>query len=445
MLLSGQAVSPGRRSTTNAYLEGLLSDKVIVQLTLLQGKDLVAMDRNGYSDPFCTVSVGGKKVFTTAVKKKTLFPKWNETVTTELSKDCKDMIIDVYDKDMISNDFMGKLALTVEQLKELSLKGTSDWYTLDKAKTGKIQLRCQVIAKDTLHMGNNNESEEVFEYPPLDQTRSSIPAVDVTDSSFLSSREASTHQPSPRPPPHRPTQTPAPPHKYLTLQAPPKNSSLQRSSSDLAVDQRSDGGGNTESRTRGRRAERDAQTPPTNKRASLRHAGSSNSVNVMQRSGDDQSMVSSTSSSHKMFSVTGRVQRIRGNFPLSATDVYCKVRLEIPGNRLSIFHNSRIIGKSGAVSLSDATPVFDTTFEIDRGSGIPLDTILTFDLKHSSKEHLATKGFSLVSLLGDADSVCKWLPMGNGIELEVSLTQGQPAPHRRSSSLFKSFSFRKDK
>jgi len=30
------------------------------------------------------------------------------------------------------------------------IQGTSDWYTLEKIKTGKIQLRCQVIAKDTL-------------------------------------------------------------------------------------------------------------------------------------------------------------------------------------------------------------------------------------------------------------------------------------------------------
>ena len=47
----------------------------------------------GYSDPFCTVLVGGKKIFTTNVKKKTLFPKWNETVTTELNKDAPEITI----------------------------------------------------------------------------------------------------------------------------------------------------------------------------------------------------------------------------------------------------------------------------------------------------------------------------------------------------------------
>merc|ERR1712223_253268 len=96
------------------------------------------------------------------------------------------------------------------------------------------------------------------------------------------------------------------------------------------------------------------------------------------------------------------------------------------GNRLtSIFNNnSRIIAKSGPVSLSESTPVFNTSFEIDRGSGVAMDATLTFELKHSSKDHLASKRFSLLALMGDADSVCKWIPLNNGLELEVSLTQG---------------------
>ena len=52
-----------------------------------------ATDIAGYSDPFCVVVVGGKKVFTTNVKKKTLFPKWNETVTTELTKGINEITI----------------------------------------------------------------------------------------------------------------------------------------------------------------------------------------------------------------------------------------------------------------------------------------------------------------------------------------------------------------
>ena len=45
----------------------------------------------------------------------------------------------------------------------------------------------------------------------------------------------------------------------------------------------------------------------------------------------------------------------------------------------------------------------------------------------------------------DAEGVCKWLPLDNGIELEVSLSTGQPTPHVRRRKIFKSLSFHKDK
>jgi Ca2+-dependent lipid-binding protein len=38
----------------------------------------------GFSDPFCEVRVNGRKVHTTAVKKKTLNPIWEENATVEL-------------------------------------------------------------------------------------------------------------------------------------------------------------------------------------------------------------------------------------------------------------------------------------------------------------------------------------------------------------------------
>ena len=53
--------------------------------------------------------------------------------------------------------------------------------------------------------------------------------------------------------------------------------------------------------------------------------------------------------------------------------------------------------------------------------------------------------FAYICLPSDADSVCKWIPLNNGLELEVSLTQGHEIDRRRSNSLFKSFSFLRDK
>ena len=56
--------------------------------TTLSGfSDTFCIVITGFSDPFCIVSLNGKKVFTSSVKKKTLFPKWNELVTMEMKQE----------------------------------------------------------------------------------------------------------------------------------------------------------------------------------------------------------------------------------------------------------------------------------------------------------------------------------------------------------------------
>jgi len=45
------------------------------------------MHVTGSSDPFCQVYIGDECKFVTQVKKKTLAPLWDETVTLELPKD----------------------------------------------------------------------------------------------------------------------------------------------------------------------------------------------------------------------------------------------------------------------------------------------------------------------------------------------------------------------
>ncbi|KAH9502603.1 hypothetical protein Btru_073889 [Bulinus truncatus] len=405
----------GRRTTSASnYMNDLLSNKVIVELTILQGKDMVAMDRNGYSDPFCVVSLKDKKVYTTAVKKKTLFPKWNETVTLEMSLvEAHNLTIDVFDKDVISKDFMGNLRLSLDELKELSLKGTSDWFTLDKIKNGKLQLKCQVIAKDTLSKMKESTPpvEEVFDYPVV-QSQTPAPGLDITSSS-ISSIE----------------------HHPVYLQSPPKShpTKVKKTPSDAAshdIDHSINGSV-------------ESSTIP---RIRMKKTDSSNSLNMLQRFGDRASINSSASISEKFFNVTGKILRVRGDFSNGAAEIYCKIRLEVPGNRLSLFHNTRFVGKSHSVPLNESSPSLELEFEVDKGSGVPFDALLIFTLKHSRKEHVTTKSISLRTLLADTEGVPKWVPVGNGVEIELVLYQGQPTPGRkRSNSLLKSLSFRKDK
>jgi Ca2+-dependent lipid-binding protein len=47
-------------------------------VTLIRGKNLVAADRGGSSDPFVVFKVNGKEVHKSEVIKKTLNPEYNE-------------------------------------------------------------------------------------------------------------------------------------------------------------------------------------------------------------------------------------------------------------------------------------------------------------------------------------------------------------------------------
>lgn len=417
-------------SAAAAYMDVILEDKMIVELTLLQGKDLMSMDRNGFSDPFCIVSLDGKKMYTTQVKKKTLFPKWNEQVTLEMKQGDVTLMIEVFDKDMISKEFMGKLTLTVDKLKELSIKEEAEWFTLERAKTGQLQLKCHVICKDTLKMTPSSPEREVFEAPDF-------PSKPVQPMKIESTLVSSSAEPSFTSPPKS---SRSPPTPGLTVNS---GSNLRRSVSDVTAEM--SGQGNDISRYNtlppspldsGRRR---SVGPPSN----LKSASSVNSVYVMQTDRTDATSInSSMSMSNKLYNVKGTVHEAKG-VESGGEDIYCKVRLEQPGNRISLFSGSRVIGKSKPVPPSDA--FFDVKFEIDRGHGVSPDAMLIFDIKRTSKLHLATKSFSLRQLLAVSDGESQWLMLENGIDLEVSLACGQHTPNLRRRKVFKSLSFQKNK
>lgn len=57
----------------------MVSDQGILTVQLLEGKDILAADRSGTSDPFATFTFNGQKVFRSQTVKKTLSPNWNES------------------------------------------------------------------------------------------------------------------------------------------------------------------------------------------------------------------------------------------------------------------------------------------------------------------------------------------------------------------------------
>jgi len=141
-------------------------DKMLIQYSVLQAKDLVAKDRNLFgkktsSDPYVQVSllripsskVPGKKMQIQKIKlgrtgtlKKNLSPTWNYSHTSAIpySSETIHLMFEIYDEDqMSSDDLMGVVKLPALEWKDSN--GSAVWYEIpkDSAKkaTGSIQLK----------------------------------------------------------------------------------------------------------------------------------------------------------------------------------------------------------------------------------------------------------------------------------------------------------------
>ncbi|KAK3070276.1 Tricalbin-2 [Teratosphaeriaceae sp. CCFEE 6253] len=89
-----------------------------LRIEVLDGADLPAADRNGYSDPYCKFNLNGKEVYKTQKQKKTLHPAWNEFFEVPVRSRTAAMFeVNVYDWDFGDKaDFLGKAAIPLDAL-----------------------------------------------------------------------------------------------------------------------------------------------------------------------------------------------------------------------------------------------------------------------------------------------------------------------------------------
>ncbi|XP_078344796.1 uncharacterized protein LOC144630322 isoform X2 [Oculina patagonica] len=139
----------------------LIKELGVLVITILQGKDMAAMDSNGLSDPFCVVRVNNAKKFKTNVAYETLTPVWNESVSIAMPQEGDKISLDVFDKDVFQNDFMGTVSLTVDDIKEASKKGGPQWYKLQEAESGEIQVQIKVSKP-----GEEDDTDKAAESQP---------------------------------------------------------------------------------------------------------------------------------------------------------------------------------------------------------------------------------------------------------------------------------------
>ncbi len=100
---------------------GPVPKTITMRLNIHRAENLAAADKTGTSDPLVKVYWHHKKVYTTAVKKMTLNPTWEETyditIDYETSMQYGQIRFEVYDRDLIGkDDFLGRVAIRLYQI-----------------------------------------------------------------------------------------------------------------------------------------------------------------------------------------------------------------------------------------------------------------------------------------------------------------------------------------
>ncbi|KNC51806.1 ADP-ribosylation factor GTPase-activating protein [Thecamonas trahens ATCC 50062] len=111
-----------------------------VAVELLEGKDLVACDVSGKSDPYVKFSLGAQQL-KSKIKKKSLNPVWGETFMFCVPHFGAELHLDVMDWDKLSaDDSMGSASVAITEEMETE-GGHSVWVDLNNTKSGSIHLR----------------------------------------------------------------------------------------------------------------------------------------------------------------------------------------------------------------------------------------------------------------------------------------------------------------
>uniref|UniRef100_A0A8C1K0H4 Extended synaptotagmin-like protein 1b n=1 Tax=Cyprinus carpio TaxID=7962 RepID=A0A8C1K0H4_CYPCA len=152
----------------------------VLRLHLLEAEDLVAKDKmmggmvKGKSDPYVKIHIGDK-IFKSHVIKENLNPTWNEMYELVLtSRSTSDVLVEVFDKDMDKDDFLGRyvevLLLHTEFIVlqiSLCFLSLCQWFSLNDVKHGRVHMILEwlptVTQPDRLQKALQLQSEHSYQ------------------------------------------------------------------------------------------------------------------------------------------------------------------------------------------------------------------------------------------------------------------------------------------
>ncbi|KAL6065854.1 Multiple C2 and transmembrane domain-containing protein [Balamuthia mandrillaris] len=114
----------------------MASATLSLKVKVIEGKDLLAKDKNGLSDPYVKLSVPPQKHRTT-VKSATLRPQWNEEFTFVNMQTDSELRLRIFDHDKFSkDDFMGAYHFPASELLKIKASGQAAdlWLQLKNKK-----------------------------------------------------------------------------------------------------------------------------------------------------------------------------------------------------------------------------------------------------------------------------------------------------------------------
>ena len=93
-----------------------------LKIVLKKATDLLAMDKAMFggkasSDPYVKFSCGGREA-KSSTKKKTLNPAWDEALSLEVLSSEAELLVEVYDADLLGSDYIGKTVVAVGSLRD---------------------------------------------------------------------------------------------------------------------------------------------------------------------------------------------------------------------------------------------------------------------------------------------------------------------------------------
>ncbi|XP_050969517.1 extended synaptotagmin-1 isoform X2 [Labeo rohita] len=134
--------SASRPQTTTPHSS--FATEGMLRVHLVEGQNLVAKDNmmggmvKGKSDPYVKIQIGGE-TFKSHVIKENLNPTWNEMYELVLtSKSTADVLVEVFDKDVDKDDFLGRVKISLQEIIQSHL--TDKWFSLSDVKHGRVHM-----------------------------------------------------------------------------------------------------------------------------------------------------------------------------------------------------------------------------------------------------------------------------------------------------------------